>query len=190
MKKTKEKYNPADVALVDIDFDRMYSAYFVPLCRFARGKVEDEEDAKDIVSHFFLRLWENRENIYIKGPLIPYLFQAVRNCCLNHLKKEKERREYGEKISGTHEDENFLLPDHDDPFTKLTTQEMEIELSKAIAALPQKNREIYKLVREKGLEYHEVAEKLGITIGTVCTQISRATTHLCKSMKISNKPKR
>ena len=186
LKKNKEEYNPANVALKGVDFERIYRSYFPALCRYARGIVENVDDAKDIVSNFFLRLWENKEKIIINGAMSMYFYQSVRNCCLNHLKKEKERREYNINIC-TREDEHLFYPDDNNPLTILTTQELEREIEQAIETLPKQCREVFRLVNEEGLQYQEVAKKLGITIGSVGKQYDRAKTKLRNLLKVNEK---
>ena len=186
MKKNKEEYNPADVALKDVDFDRVYRTFFHALCRYAREIVENVDDAKDIVSHFFLRLWENKEKINIKGSINVYCFQSVHNCCLNHLKKEKEQREFN-IYTCTREDEMLSYSDDDNPLTILMTQEIEREIEHAIETLPKQCKEVFRLLNEEGLQYQEVAKKLGITIGSVGKQYDRAKTKLRNLLKIDKK---
>ena len=185
MKKKKEEYNPFNIALNSVDFERMYRTYFHALCRYARGLVENVDDTKDIVSNFFLRLLENKEKINIKGSMNVYLYQSVRNCCLNHLKKAKELREYNINIC-TREDEMLSYPDDYNPLTILTTQEMEREIEKAIETLPKQCKEVFRMVNEEGLKYQEVAKKLDITIGSVGKQYDRAKTKLLNMLNINN----
>jgi RNA polymerase sigma-70 factor (ECF subfamily) len=48
------------------------------------------------------------------------------------------------------------------------------DLSRAVAALPEEQRQVLLLVALEGLKYDEVAEVLGIPIGTVMSRLSRA----------------
>ena len=187
MKKKKEEYNPANVALKDVDFERMYSTFFQALCRYAKGIVENVDDAKDIVSNFFLRLLENKERISINGALSPYLYFSVRNCCLNHLKKEKEIRDSTLNIICTRENDIQVYPYDEDPLTMLMAHEQRREIERAIKELPKQCRDVFLLVAEEGLQYQEVAAKLGISTGSVGKQYYRAKTKLCQMLNATIK---
>jgi RNA polymerase sigma-70 factor, ECF subfamily len=56
-------------------------------------------------------------------------------------------------------------------------------VQKALLELPEKRREIFELSRFEGLKYHEIAEKLGINIKTVETQMTRALEFMRKYLK-------
>jgi RNA polymerase sigma-70 factor (ECF subfamily) len=64
---------------------------------------------------------------------------------------------------------------------------MEVDLvekiERSIAALPDRRREIFTLSREQGLKYREIAEKLGISIKTVETQMGQALKDLRENLK-------
>jgi RNA polymerase sigma-70 factor (ECF subfamily) len=56
----------------------------------------------------------------------------------------------------------------------MITPEMILQLEEGIESLPQKRREIFRLSREDGLKYREIAEKLKISVKTVEAQMGLA----------------
>ena len=64
----------------------------------------------------------------------------------------------------------------------LIEKELEDRINDAIASLPDRCREIFKLSRFKGLKYREIAGELNISIKTVETQMSRAIQALHKKL--------
>ena len=61
------------------------------LCAYAATIVRDGEEARDIVSQVFLRLWEKERNLEWGPGVRPYLFQCVYNAALNFIRAEKVR---------------------------------------------------------------------------------------------------
>ncbi|MCL2738532.1 MAG: RNA polymerase sigma-70 factor [Bacteroidales bacterium] len=172
--------DPANIALKDIDFEWMHKAYYSALCRYAERIVKQKEEAECIVSDFFTTLWIDRENKHIIKSLKSYLYQGVHNNCLKCLQHKNVSRRYSEHIQKTHTMGNH---EGNNPLSMIILNDLARKIDNAINALPAQCREIFVLVRIKGFKYHEVAEKMDISIGTVRTQISRAKNKLQEFIK-------
>src|SRR3569833_1422832 len=59
------------------------------LVSFAAQKLHSVDAAQDIVQDIFYHLWQQGERFQPSGPLVPYLFAAVRNRTLDVLKHER-----------------------------------------------------------------------------------------------------
>lgn len=131
--------------------------------------IHQREEAEEIVTDVFVKSWMNRSNMqHIQRP-DTYLFVAVKNHSLNYLKK----------YSSIHvvpvEDSNEVnLIDTANPHIQLEKKELHFYLDQSIEALPQQCRIIFRLIKEDGLKYKEVAEILNISPRTVQTQLARA----------------
>lgn len=157
-------------------FEKLFKTYYAPLCLFARQYILDPDDSEEAVQSFFLKLWDDRKKIAITTSVKSYLFGSVKNRCLNYIKHQKIKQAHqSEVIKSAKIDSNsssFLL---------------EVDLMKKIEAsinsLPPKRREIFILSKEHGLKYREIAEKLGISIKTVETQMGHALKDLREQLK-------
>ena len=69
------------------DFEYIYIYYFPKMKRFAREYVLSDEDAENIVQDVFLELWEKKEILSLQLNVIAYLFTAIRNRCINFLRR-------------------------------------------------------------------------------------------------------
>lgn len=69
-----------------------------------------------------------------------------------------------------------------DPLERYTEREAVLALDAAIAALPDSCREVFVLVRLQEMRYREVADLLGIPLGTVQSRLARATALLQQSL--------
>lgn len=157
-------------------FEQLFRESYRPLTAYAFRFVCDLPAAENIVQDVFLKLWQNRHELVITTSLVHYLFRSVRNHSLNHLNKVKIRSEYIRmQVAGEigHEDYSAFYPEIG-LLNKIET---------AISALPEKRQEIFRLAREDGLKYREIAERLDISIKTVETQMTLALKQLRESLK-------
>ena len=172
-----EKYDPANIAVKDINFELMHQIYFLPLCTYAERFVN--QDAEDMVQELFKTLWEKRETIHITRKLSSYLYQSVRNISYNYLAvKKKLFAVYDQDMHDTDDWINTI--DNNDPLSLMISQEILMEIDKAIENLPEECRKVVHLLWNEGLKYREVAEILGITVGAVGAHVNRAMTKMRK----------
>lgn len=157
-------------------FEKLFRAYYAPLCLFTQKFIHDKEECEEIVQSFFLSLWSDRKKINITTSVKSYLFSSVRNRCFNQIKHEKIKQEYQSQIA-----KNSNI------YNQISDCFLEVDLMKKIEAsineLPPKRREIFLLSREEGLKYREIADKLGISIKTVETQMGKALKELRNKLK-------
>ena len=148
-------------------FEVLFKENFTMMCAFARKYVRDLDISKEIVHDVFINLWNKRETIDVNKAVKSYLFTSVHNRCLNFIRDNKkfdrENVEIEKIKSGEHVDRDMMVE-----------AETEAQIKNAIDALPDKCREIFMLSRFDQLKYNEIADKLGISVKTVETQMSRA----------------
>ena len=180
--------DPANIAVKELKngnektFEWIFKTYYRALCFYAEGLVGEKEAAEEIVSDFFLKLWENRETINIKTSLQAYLYKGVHNNCLKYLDHIKVLRKYRDHAMYMMENSDLFQSQDDQPLNMLISQEIVAEIENAIDALPAQCKEVFSLARLDGLSYQEIADKLGVSINTVRTQITRAMTKLRESL--------
>jgi RNA polymerase sigma-19 factor, ECF subfamily len=158
-------------------FERLYYALFNKLIKFSVYYVHQREVAEEIVSEVFVKCWNNRRSLSHVDYPESYLFIAVKNQSLKYRKK----------YSNIHfvelEDNDFHLVDLSDPSKKLERKELHHRLDLAIEMLPMQARIVFRLIKENGLKYKEVAEILSISPRTVQTQLFRAIDKLRQTLK-------
>lgn len=69
-----------------------FQHYYTPLTYFAGNLLEDGCLAEEIVSEAFVKLWHHREKLSSPAHLKHWLYQAVRNTCIDHQRLEKTAR--------------------------------------------------------------------------------------------------
>ena len=159
-------------------FDALYYALFPKLIRFCQYYVLQQEIAEEIVSDIFVRVWKNRkQNGHVLKP-DTYLFIAVKNQSLKHLKKAGMVKLV--ELDQTQE-QHFAAGNN--PQDELERKELNRELERAVDQLPAQAKTVFRLIKENDLRYKEVAELLDISPRTVQTQLFRAIAKLRVSLQ-------
>jgi RNA polymerase sigma-70 factor (ECF subfamily) len=157
-------------------FEIIFKRYYQALCLFSRQFLEDDEQAEEAVQDIFVKIWEKRFSLSIETSLEHYLFRAVRNHCFNQLQRRKIKKRYAKEMLENLEreiktEEYYLEPD------------IKIKIDEAIGLLPPKRKKIFRLSREEGLKYKEIAEQMNLSIKTVEAQMGLALKFLREKLK-------
>lgn len=150
-------------------FELLFHNLNTRLIKFCIFYIRQKEAAEDIVSDVFIKCWESRKSLTGVANPETYLFVAVKNQSFNYLKKFSNIHLVQIEASDEVEFVNTF-----DPEKELERKELHFLLDKAIASLPQQACIIFKLIKEDGMKYKEVAEILNISPRTVQTQLFRA----------------
>lgn len=149
-------------------FEKLFKLYFAPLSYYANKFLPDIDTSKEVVHDVFVNFWEKRETIDLSKSVKSYLYTSVHNRCLNYIRDNKkfDRSEYILENSG----ENTSWENSD----VLIEAEIKAKINETLQKLPEKCREIFVMNRFEGLKYQDIADKLGVSIKTVETQMSKA----------------
>lgn len=158
---------------------QLYLALYPRLLGFCRSIVRTAEAAEEIVQDVFIRLWERRSEATSIANLPVYLYVAVRNRSLNY--RQWQSRDIIEYFEAYPTDMAAAAPN---PEHLLMTKEMASHIERAINSLPPRCRLVFKLVREDGLKYREVAEILDISARTVDTQMTIAVRKIAQAITL------
>jgi RNA polymerase sigma-70 factor (ECF subfamily) len=126
------------------------------------------ELAEDVVQSTFLKIWENREKLMSVKRFDAYLFIIARNELTDQFRKRANHDKYIKRIGELFEEEE------NSPLEELIARQRRTHIRDAVAHLPDQQQHIYRLSREKGLSYEEIADETGIAINTVRWHISTA----------------
>jgi RNA polymerase sigma-70 factor (ECF subfamily) len=165
----------------DILLEHVFKQLHAPLYFYACKFIHEDEVAKDLVQDAFLNLL-NREQRKDKDEienLKSYLFRAVRNNCLNYLARKKVENDFQEKeIERSKREIHFY-----DTYSTLVEKELQQKLKAVIEDLPEHYRVPFVLSCYGELKNKEIAEKLGLPLRTVETQIYRALNMLREKLR-------
>lgn len=147
-------------------FRQLYNHVSKQLIEFAYSMVKERDAAFEIVDDVFVKLWKNRINICSIINLKVYLYKAVKNTSLNYISKKAR-----ENINEPFDHIDIQINNGVNPENKMIISEIYEKIDAAVNSLPPRCKMIFKLVREDGLKYKEVAEVLNISENTVDAQM-------------------
>jgi RNA polymerase sigma-70 factor (ECF subfamily) len=150
-------------------YKELFTSLYSYLFHFARSLVKTKEPAEEIISDVFIKVWEKRKDLEKIDNLKLYLYVSTRNFAYNYL--DKQKRSATNPLDEMQADLTSL---YFDPEQLLITADMLARIQKAIDQLPPKCKMIFKLAKEDGLKYKEVAEILNISTKTVENQLAIA----------------
>ena len=147
------------------------------LKQFAYSILKSGEEAEELVSDVFIRIWQKSEELENSNSPLLYFYTSTKNLALNQLKKQKRQVNLSP--------EEWLVQVNSlyfDPEQLMLTEEMLRQVKKAVNDLPPRCRLIFKLVKEDGLRYKEVAELLQLSVKTIEAQMAIALRRIGKCM--------
>jgi RNA polymerase sigma-70 factor (ECF subfamily) len=147
----------------------------------ARHLLRNEHDAEDVVQDAFLKAIRHF-NGFRGGDIRAWLLTIVRNTCYSWLRRQRMDTQSTEFDETVHHEPRM----GNDPETEMLRGALREALDEAIAKLPVEFREVVILRDVQGLSYAEIAEVVGIPVGTVMSRLSRARQRLQHALPIED----
>jgi len=157
-------------------FNKHYEAYVI----YANGYLFDRAASEDMVQDVLLYLWEHAERINVTSSLQGYLYTAIRNRCLNHLKSLK-------LVDKNHILEFNINLITEQVFNSNSEENKETvykHLLDILETLPEKMQQVVKLKFLQNYKYAEIAKEMNISVNTVKTQLKRAKIRIAELITI------
>ncbi|MDP4290952.1 MAG: RNA polymerase sigma-70 factor [Bacteroidota bacterium] len=158
-------------------FNTLFYQYHERVYNLARRFLPFKEDAEEIVQIVFIALWENRYQVDQTKPLSHYILAIARHWIYNTVKKNIYRQGYLDHLQQQNKSLDFVTED------AVSYNELNSLVEKLTTDLPPKRSEIFRLSRNEGLSYREIASRLSITESTVNTQLTKALDYVRKNIK-------
>ena len=147
------------------DFKLKLLPFKSKMYRFAKGMLNDKEDAEDIVQEVYLKLWSIRFRLNRLNNIEAFAMQMIKNRCLNALKSKRNKT-------------NFTVEEN--IFDTEITPERKMELvhasdliGKIIDTLPEQQKTIILLRDIEAYSFNEIAEITGLTANNIRVNLSR-----------------
>lgn len=158
-------------------FNLLVRKYQQKIYSHIRKMVIDHDDADDLTQETFVKIWQNLDKFNEKSKLFTWIYRIATNECLNFLRKKRNK---------------FFLPIADvskDLLRKLETSgyisgdEIAIKLQKVLLTLPEKQRLVFNMKYFDDLQYEEISEILGTSVGALKASYHHAVKKIENAMK-------
>jgi len=152
-------------------FDSVFRTHYAHLVRVAESMLRERALAEEIAQEVMLELWRRRESLEVEQTFAAYLIRSTRNRALNHIRHQRVVAR--EAAAAAIEPQTSRSAEEE-----LLAVELQQAVREAIDALPEKSREVFRLSREQGLKYVEIASVLEISVKTVEKRMGQALSEL------------
>lgn len=150
-------------------FAQLYISTMPYLLQFANSIIKNKELAEEIVSDVFIKIWQKRNSLPEVGNFKLYLYVSTKNTALNYLSRHFRK----ETISLDEMSLNVMTNPYN-PEQLMITSEAVKKIDAEIQKLPNRCKIIFKLVKEDGLKYNDIAGLLNISVKTIDNQMAIA----------------
>jgi len=159
----------------------------------ARYLLRDTADAEDAVQECYLRALRHFDTF--RGPAIkPWLFAILRNVCRGEFARKSSGLNYIDQYVGgeTDKDEDAVRPLWQEPQVSPETETLHQRdaqtIRRLVAELPEQFREAIVLREINDLPYRDIADVIGVPVGTVMSRLARARSMLRKAWIAEEEP--
>jgi RNA polymerase sigma-70 factor (ECF subfamily) len=170
----------------DAAYDELVRVYHASIFHVAYRMLGDSGDASDVVQEIFLKVFRNINGFKGESALKTWIFRIAFSEILNRLRWWKRR--HRQSTVSLDEEPNgngagFHVRDtRPTPEQVLQIKEQDAAIQEALGKLSGDHRSIIILRDIEGFSYGEIADVLGISIGTVKSRLARGRADLKKSL--------
>ncbi len=157
--------------------DEIYHIYYPKLYAFSKSFLKVDDDINDILQEIFVKIWLKRGNIKNVDTFNAYIFTITKNAVVSYFREKIKFQEFETRVK------QLVVNKFDSFEESVEYKDLKEKADRVIEQLPERRKEIFKLCREDGLSYKEIAEKLGISIKTVEDHMLHANRFLHKHLK-------
>src|SRR5437762_555953 len=171
----------------DAAYDELVRMYSSPIYHVAYRMTGDAAEASDAVQDIFLKVFRNIGGFKGEAALKTWIFKVAFSEILNRLRWWKRRYRFAtvsldEQNGNGRGHEYSLASSSPTPEQALQSKEQEAAIQQALGKLSREHRSIIVLRDIEGFSYIEIADVLGVSIGTVKSRLARARGDLKKSL--------
>jgi RNA polymerase sigma-70 factor (ECF subfamily) len=165
--------------------EAIFGKYHRQLYAYLLAMLRSHHAAEDLTQDIFVKLHAQIGSYRFQSPFHHWLFRLARNQAIDHLRREKVRTTTSldaEPVEGTALRER-VPSKGEDAAEILVGSERAAQVRAAVENLPEGFREVVVLREWEDLSYEDIAERLGLSVGTVKSRLFRARGQLEKSLK-------
>ncbi|MGE4586162.1 MAG: RNA polymerase sigma-70 factor [Mangrovibacterium sp.] len=154
-------------------FDSLYRCFFPKLEYFSNQYILDQEASKNIVQDVFTELWDKKDTFRDDTNIQAWLFTVTKNKSLKYIARQKSQKNYSEHIRHRELEINHRALNEVDT-SNFMLDELKSQIENALNKLSPACRKVFEMSRFEGMKQQQIADKLGLSVKTVETHISKA----------------
>ena len=169
-------------------FDELVVRYRTRIFGMIYNMVHNEQDAWDLAQDSFVKAWKSMKRFRGQSSFYTWMYRIVMNVTIDWLRKKQI------KGAGAEFDDSIQLKEIDPasktvpkpdalPYERMQQTEIRAQIDSAIGQLTPEHRAVILMKEIEDMQYHEIAEALGCSIGTVMSRLFYARKKLQTLLK-------
>jgi RNA polymerase sigma-70 factor (ECF subfamily) len=157
-------------------FDELVVRYRTRIFGMIYNMVHNEQDAWDLAQDSFVKAWNSIKRFRGQSSFYTWIYRIVMNVTIDWLRKKQV------KGAGTEFDDAIQLKEIEPasktvpkpdalPYERMERSEIRAQIDNAIAQLSPEHRAVILMKEIEDMQYREIAEALGCSIGTVMSRL-------------------
>jgi RNA polymerase sigma-70 factor (ECF subfamily) len=157
-------------------FDELVTRYRTRVFSMIYNMVHNEQDAWDLAQDSFLKAWKSIQRFRGQSSFYTWIYRIVMNVSIDWLRKKHVKGTGTEFDDATHlkhvDPASKTVPRTEAlPFEMMQRSEIRARIEKAITQLSPEHRAVILMKEIEDMQYNEIAEALGCSIGTVMSRL-------------------
>jgi len=155
------------------EFKFLFDSYFDSVRSYLFYRGAEKEQASDLAQDVFMKVWEKQSEIDPKKAL-GLLYKIAGDMFISRYRREVLEIHYRTSL----ENENYDFSPEDE----LRYKQLFENYTKALAGLNEKHRTVFLMARMEGLKYHQIAERLNLSVKAIEKRMSNTLAYLRKAL--------
>ena len=171
-------------------FNSLVGRYEMELYGYLRRYVGDATLAEDVFQNTFLKVYEKLDQYEQGRPFRPWLYTIATHQAVDTLRRQNRRKAVSldrHGSSGLESDQSsladLLVARDESPQDAMSREEQKQALRQAVEELPELYRQVMLLAYYQEMKYKDIAEVLGVPLGTVKSRLHAAVNRLMGKLK-------
>lgn len=144
---------------------------------------KNQAEAEDIVQDIFVKIWQKIKKFDQQKKFKSWFYEIAKNTSLDHLRKRQDIS-FTEWEQTTGREINQLLVDNQELNNQIDQDLAYNYVNQVRQTLPNKYEEVLDLYYQQGLNFREIAEKVGQSVNTIKSRYRRALLFIKKQINL------
>lgn len=160
----------------EIAFKTIYDAYFKKLSAYLYKLCKSNDATEEMVNDVFLKIWKNKSSLNHIESFEAYLFAMARNKAIDYLRKLAKDSSLITELT------TQIQESHNEIEEKLDATALKNLIEQSLAQLSDQKRKIFRMSKEEGYSYDEIAAEMQLSKSTIKNHLSETLKHLKKQV--------
>lgn len=165
-------------------FSKVVDTYQNRVFGFVRRMVANSDEAADVTQEVFIRAFQSFDRFDHRSSVRTWLFRIAHNLCIDRSRKAKRSVAEVGLVDTEHGEELEVFDDRWQPDQMAMDGELMEVVEASILSMSEKLRSVLLLHDREDMAYDEIADLLGLPVGTVKSRLFLARTHLQNSVRV------